>query len=85
MHHHLVNLQKRTKVGLIVESGEPREVHHFSLLLGYGADLVCPYLAEELQLALAADQKTGLSPGHVIANYHKVRLEIRTPWAGPDL
>ncbi|MSQ36544.1 MAG: glutamate synthase large subunit [Dehalococcoidia bacterium] len=45
LHNHLVREQKRTQVGLVVESGEPREVHHFALLIGYGAGAVNPYLA----------------------------------------
>ena len=47
VHHHLVRNGRRTRVGLVVESGEPREVHHFALLLGYGAGAVNPYLAFE--------------------------------------
>jgi glutamate synthase (ferredoxin) len=45
--HHLLREGSRTRVGLVVESGEPREVHHFCLLLGYGASAVNPYLAFE--------------------------------------
>ena len=47
VHHHLIREGSRTKVGLVVESGEPREVAHFSLLIGYGAGAVNPYLAFE--------------------------------------
>jgi len=47
LHHHLVRQGKRTQVGLILESGEPREVHHFAALIGYGATVVNPYLAYE--------------------------------------
>ena len=47
VHHHLIREGTRTQVGLIVESGEPREVHHFALLLGYGAAAVNPYLVFE--------------------------------------
>ncbi|HYG75261.1 MAG TPA: glutamate synthase large subunit [Planctomycetota bacterium] len=47
VHHHLVRNGMRTKVGLIVESGEPREVHHFALLIGYGAGAINPYLVFE--------------------------------------
>ncbi len=47
VHHHLIRAGLRTKVGLVVESGEPREVHHFALLIGYGAGAVNPYLAFE--------------------------------------
>jgi glutamate synthase (ferredoxin) len=47
VHHHLIREGTRTHVGLILESGEPREVHHFALLIGYGAGAICPYLAYE--------------------------------------
>ncbi|NLH99898.1 MAG: glutamate synthase large subunit, partial [Chthonomonadales bacterium] len=47
VHHHLIREGTRTNVALIVESGEPREVHHFALLVGYGASAVNPYLALE--------------------------------------
>ncbi len=47
VHHHLIRAGTRTQVGLIVESGEPREVHHFALLLGYGAAAINPYLVFE--------------------------------------
>ncbi len=47
VHHHLVRNETRTRVGLAIESGEPREVHHFCLLLGYGAQAINPYMAFE--------------------------------------
>jgi glutamate synthase (ferredoxin) len=47
LHHHLIRQGTRTRVSLIVESGEPREVHHFACLLGYGAEAINPYLAFE--------------------------------------
>ena len=47
VHHHLIREGLRTKAGLVVESGEPREVAHFALLIGYGAGAVNPYLAFE--------------------------------------
>lgn len=47
VHQHLVRRAKRTQIGVIVESAEPREVHHFALLFGYGADAINPYLAYE--------------------------------------
>ncbi|HVA25420.1 MAG TPA: glutamate synthase large subunit, partial [Chloroflexota bacterium] len=47
VHHHLIREGTRTKVGLVVESGEPREAHHFALLSGYGAGAFNPYLAYE--------------------------------------
>jgi glutamate synthase (NADPH) large chain len=45
VHHHLIRAGKRSRCSLIVESGEPREVHHFALLVGYGATAINPYLA----------------------------------------
>jgi glutamate synthase (NADPH/NADH) large chain len=60
--HHLIREGTRTRTGLILETGEPREVHHFALLIGYGASAINPYLAFETiddQVAL------GLVPGPV--------------------
>jgi glutamate synthase (ferredoxin) len=45
LHHHLIRQGTRTRVGLVLESGEPREVHHFAVLLGYGCGAINPYLA----------------------------------------
>ena len=47
VHHHLIRKGLRTSVGLVVESAEPREVHHFAALAGYGAEAINPYLAFE--------------------------------------
>ena len=47
VHHHLIKTHERTRIGLVIETGEAREVHHFCLLTGYGADAVNPYLAFE--------------------------------------
>jgi glutamate synthase (ferredoxin) len=47
LHHHLIRQGTRTRVGLVLESGEPREVHHFALLIGYGCSAINPYLAYE--------------------------------------
>lgn len=57
VHHHLVKKLERTRVGLIVESAEPREVHHFCTLVGFGADAICPYLAVEAIWRLQVDGK----------------------------
>ncbi|QDU31734.1 Ferredoxin-dependent glutamate synthase 1 [Anatilimnocola aggregata] len=59
VHHHLVKQAKRTQIGIILETGEAREVHHFCLLVGYGADGINPYLAFE---ALWNAQREGLLP-----------------------
>jgi len=55
VHHHLIRKGLRTSVGLVVETGEAREVHHFCVLAGYGAEAINPYLAFETLLALHAD------------------------------
>lgn len=47
VHHHLVKQTKRTRIGIVLETGEAREVHHHCLLIGYGADAINPYLAFE--------------------------------------
>ncbi|MCA9074215.1 MAG: glutamate synthase subunit alpha, partial [Planctomycetaceae bacterium] len=47
VHHHLVRNELRTRIGIVLETGEAREVHHFCLLAGYGADAINPYLAFE--------------------------------------
>ena len=47
VHHHLIRKGLRTSVGLVVETGEAREVHHFACLAGYGAEAINPYLAFE--------------------------------------
>ncbi len=47
LQQHLVKTKKRTSMALILESGEPREVHHFATLLGFGASAINPYLAQE--------------------------------------
>ncbi len=60
LHHHLIRTGKRTQVTLVVESGEPREVHHFAVLIGYGATAINPYLAYETLEQLIAD---GMLPG----------------------
>lgn len=52
VHHYLIETRSRMKVALVVESGEVREVHHICVLLGYGADAICPYLALELASSL---------------------------------
>jgi len=59
IHQHLVGKGLRTSAGLVVETGSAREVHHFALLGGYGAEAVHPYLALETLLALAAKGQLG--------------------------
>jgi glutamate synthase (ferredoxin) len=72
LHHHLVTWGLRTKVGLIVESGEPREVHHFALLIGYGAGAVNPYLVyESLDDLIRDGALPGLDHKTAIKNFIK--------------
>lgn len=64
VHHHLIRKGLRTAVGLVVESGEPREIHHFCCLAGYGAEAINPYLAFD---TLADMHKRGELPPEVDA------------------
>jgi len=61
VHHHLIREGTRTKVGIVLESAEPREVHHFAVLIGYGAGAINPYLALET-LADMCGRGTMLKP-----------------------
>ena len=71
IHHHLVREGRRTTAGLVVETGSAREVHHFAVLAGYGAEAVHPYLAMETLVALHAELPGDLSPDKAIYNYVK--------------
>lgn len=74
VHHHLVAEKKRMLAGLLLETGEARDVHHMCTLLGYGADAICPYLAMEAIVALQEDGKVDgrASRLDLIDNYIKV-------------
>ncbi len=72
VHQHLVREQTRTQVGLIVESGDCREVHHAAVLIGYGAAAVNPYLAfESVDDLVLTGALVGIEPAKAIANYIK--------------
>jgi glutamate synthase (NADPH/NADH) large chain len=71
VHHHLVREGLRTTAGLVVETGSAREVHHFAVLAGYGAEAVHPYLAMETLVKLHADLPGSLSADKAIYNYVK--------------
>lgn len=72
LHHHLIREGTRTRVSLLLESGEPREVHHFSVLLGYGANAINPYLAiETLENMINRGYISELSPQEAVKNYLK--------------
>ncbi|MFN2562374.1 MAG: glutamate synthase large subunit, partial [Jatrophihabitans sp.] len=72
VHQHLVRTGQRSQVGLIVETGEAREVHHVALLIGYGAAAVNPYLAfESIDDLVASGAIVGVRSDKAIANYVK--------------
>ena len=72
VHQHLVRRNTRTRVSLLVEAGDVREVHHVALLIGYGAAAVNPYLAMETVEGLARDGSLGdISPEKAVANLIK--------------
>ena len=71
VHHHLVREGLRTTAGLVVETGSAREVHHFAVLAGYGAEAVHPYLAMETLAQMHRDLPGDLSAEKAIYNYIK--------------
>ncbi|MNS13529.1 Ferredoxin-dependent glutamate synthase 1 [compost metagenome] len=72
LHHYLIRKETRTKVSILLESGEPREVHHFALLLGYGVSAVNPYLAfETLDDMIAQGMLRGISHEKAVKNFIK--------------
>ena len=72
VHHHLIRQGLRTSTGLVVETGEAREVHHFCVLAGYGAEAINPYLAfETLEQIRVAERPAARAPYEVQKNYIK--------------
>ncbi|MFL6206107.1 MAG: glutamate synthase large subunit, partial [Acidimicrobiales bacterium] len=72
VHHHLIREKARTRVGLVVECGDAREVHHMALLLGYGAGAINPYLAfETIEDMIDQGVITGLSKRQAVKNFVK--------------
>ena len=72
VHHHLIREKTRTQVGLVVESGEVREVHHVALLIGFGAAAINPYLAMESAEDLVRQGViTGITPEKAVRNLIK--------------
>ena len=70
VHHHLVRTKERTRVALVVESGDAREVHHIATLIGFGAAAVNPYLAlETIEDLIAEGELTGVTRAKAIGNY----------------
>ena len=76
LHHHLIREGMRTRTALILESGEPREVHHFALLIGYGASAINPYLAyETLEDMVWQGMLPDMTPEQAIKNYIKAAVK----------
>ncbi|KAI8355177.1 hypothetical protein BD560DRAFT_449573 [Blakeslea trispora] len=73
VHHHLVRNKKRSRVSLMIETAEAREVHHFCVLLGYGADAICPYLAMEAMMKFHREGaiRTEYTIDGLLYNYRK--------------
>ncbi|NEW99611.1 glutamate synthase large subunit [Rhodopseudomonas sp. BR0G17] len=71
VHHHLIRVGLRTSVGLVIESGEPREVHHFACLAGFGAEAINPYLAFETIIALKDRLPAKLEDKEIVKRYIK--------------
>ncbi|WP_184614422.1 glutamate synthase large subunit [Sphaerisporangium krabiense] len=71
VHHHLIHEKSRTRVGLVVETGEARECHHMALLIGYGASAVNPYLAIETVEDMIASGALALEPRAAVRNLIK--------------
>ena len=71
VHHHLIRKGLRTSVGLVVETGEAREIHHFCALAGYGAEAINPYLAFETLLAMKADFPEEVDEHEIVYRYIK--------------
>ena len=71
VHHHLIRKGLRTSVGLVVETGEAREVHHFCCLAGYGAEAINPYLAFETLIAMKDELPEKLDDKEIVKRYIK--------------
>lgn len=72
LHHHLIREGTRLKTSLLLESGEPREVHHFALLIGYGVSAINPYLAfETIEDMIRQGMTVGLTAKEAVKNYIK--------------
>ncbi|GAA4189867.1 glutamate synthase large subunit [Microbispora amethystogenes] len=71
VHHHLIREKSRTRVGLVIETGEARECHHMALLVGYGASAINPYLALETVEDMIATGQLDLDPRKAVRNLIK--------------
>ncbi len=71
LEQHLIHIKKRTAVSVILESGEPRDVHHLALLIAYGARAVNPYLAHGCLRTLCEKGQIGKTPEQAVADYNR--------------
>ena len=71
VHHHLIRNKQRSSIALVVETAEAREVHHICVLVGYGADAICPWLAQEAVMKIGREglSKKDLSPEELTVNW----------------
>ena len=77
VHHHLVRQNSRTRLGIVVETGEVREVHHFAMLIGFGADAINPYLAFETLWDLLREKKVEIKPLKGEEKYKPEELAVK--------
>jgi glutamate synthase (ferredoxin) len=76
LHHHLIRSETRTRVSLVLESGEPREVHHFAVLLGYGVNAINPYLAfESMDDMIQLGMLPGIDHKKAVKNFIKASIK----------
>ncbi|HEY5975920.1 MAG TPA: glutamate synthase large subunit, partial [Geobacteraceae bacterium] len=76
LHHHLIRSATRTRVSLVLESGEPREVHHFAVLLGYGVTAINPYLAfESIDDMIQQGMLPGIDHKKAVKNFLKASIK----------
>lgn len=71
VHNYLIRKGLRTSVGLVVESGEPREIHHFACLAGYGAEAINPYLAFDTLLGMKDEMPKEVDEDEIVSRYIK--------------
>lgn len=75
LHHHLIRQGTRTKVSIVLESGEPREVHHFALLLGFGCDAINPFLALETAEEMVGEGEIDVDVKTAKKNFLKANIK----------
>ena len=71
VHNSFKRLKKRSKFGIIIESAEPREPHHFALLFGYGASAINPFMVNEIVINQVSQENINIKPNNAIVNYNK--------------